>query len=319
MVPGAAIVIELPATDATSPFADALLDACNHGPNPDVHCTLASDTEAAPPSMIAVVSWQSPARLAVEVQVGVRETSGPQWSTRRLTFTETDAELERWRAVGLVIATLARQATDASSSPPAVTPPTPPPPKPPSVDSAAQLPAAGAQHGAWTLELAGELARGRSGVFGAYGGSLRLGRRITPRLLFATASARYDLAPFDDHVALRWAWLTAGVGIMAPLGNPQVTFEVRLEPTLGAISARLDQSAGGDSASGWLWGLREGAGVTWWWSQWLGLAISADAYQVNRGIVTRVSVNGDTAPSTRRVQPLGWSSSFGLRFGLDPG
>jgi hypothetical protein len=318
MVPGAAIVIELPATDAASPFASSLLDACNHGPNPDVHCTLASETEAESPSMIAVVSWQSPAHLAVEVQVGVRETGGPKWSTRRLTFTETDAELERWRAAGLVIATLARQATDPNPSPPAAAASPPVAPKPPSVRPLERPSPSAARHGAWSLELAGELARGRQGVFGAYGGSLRLGRRVMPRLLFATASARYDVAPFDDHVALRWAWLTAGVGIATPLGNPEVTFEVRLEPMLGAISAKLDQSAGGDSATGLLWGLREGTGVTWWWSQWLGLAISADAYQLNRGTVTRVSTSSGTAQPAH-MQPLGWSSSIGLRFGLDSG
>jgi hypothetical protein len=314
MVPGAAIVIELPATDAASPLAEALLEACNHGPNPDVHCALASDTDAEPPSMIAVVAWQSSAHLVVEVQVGVRDSQGPEWSTRRLTFTETDVELERWRAVGLVIATLARQrVAEASPAPPPLKPA-----PPPRVQSPRERPArlAAPPH-LWTLEAAGELARGPRGVFGAYGGSLRLSRRVTPRLFYATASARYGASSFDEHIAFRWGWLTAGLGIVSPLGASQVSWEMRLEPMVGVVSAKLDSASGSDAASGMLWGLGEGVALVWWSSSWLGFSIAADAYQLNRATVARASTVDDAAPSTQRLQPFGWSTSLGLKIGLD--
>jgi hypothetical protein len=233
-----------------------------------------------------------------------------------MAFLESDVELERWRAVGLVIATLAKQATEASPAPPAEPAVAPRATKPASVALAKPAPAASVGTAPWMIDLSAEAARASQGVFGAYGGSLRLSRRISPRFVFLTSSVRYDLSPFKDRVAFRWLWLSAGAGVTVPLGSPRAQLEVRLEPQLGAVTARLDQQSGGGAASGTLWGLREGVGVGWWLSSWFGLCLSADAYQSNRATVARAAESATLEARETRIQALGWSGSIGLRFGL---
>ena len=98
---GAAIVIEIAATDAGSPYVAALVEACSRGSHADRPCALATDTDADPSPMLAVVTWETDDHRAVEIQVGAQRQTGPKWSNRHLAFTETDAEIERWRAVGL--------------------------------------------------------------------------------------------------------------------------------------------------------------------------------------------------------------------------
>lgn len=313
-MPGAAIVIEITATDASSPYTAALLEACTRGSRANVPCLLPSEGDATPPAMVAVVTWEGTERRAVQVQVGAHRTAGPEWSNRHLTFNESDAEVERWRAVGLVIATLAGEVFEAE--PARALPPEPAPKKQP--EPARPSPPAAApdtRSPAWTLQAGAELARGSGNSLSAYGASLRITRQLLPRFLFATASARYELEPTTSTgVQLSWAWATLGLGASVPLVGTNLSFEGRVEPALGSARAALAHPAPGTGAqSGTLFALREGAGLVWWWSEWLGVDVSADAFEISRRTVVR-DQNGSR--DVARVEPFGWSTAIGLRVGF---
>jgi hypothetical protein len=270
--------------------------------------------------MIAVVTWEDSEHRAVEVQVGAHRSTGNEWSNRHLTFTETDAEIERWRAVGLVIATLAGEVSAA------VAEPTPPPPRvAPSASAAKAAPpvlVAPAQRPtpAWSLGAEVELARGSSTSFGAYGLSVRVTRRLLPRFLFGTASVHYDTETVSaEHLNLSFAELTLGLGASLPVAGSRIALEPRLEPELTFVRANLaNQAASNGAQSGTLWALREGLGAVWWWSEWFGVSASGDLYQSNRRTVVHSQQGAESPRTVAEIAPLGWSAALGIRVGFDP-
>ena len=317
---GAAIVIEIAASDAASPYAAALVEACSRGSHANMSCVLPTDTDSSAPPMVAVVTWADSEHRDVEVQVGARRTTGPEWSNRHLSFGVTDAEIERWRAVGLVIATLAGEVAASNPEPPKVEPklepvkvaaPLAPPPPAARPANAARLPA-------WTLQAAAELARGSSSSFAAYGGSIRLTRLLVPRWLFGTAAARYDVQNVTgQQLNLSWTSFALGAGAALPLASGHVALEAGLAPEVSFVRADLNHAAPGSGAQGGtLWSLREGVGAVWWWTEWLGLAAAADLVESNRATVVHAQAGSDATRELARVQALTWSAGLGLRVGF---
>src|ERR1700690_276311 len=118
-----AVVLELAASDQSSPYGHALLEACNIGMNPGT-CVFGQDRAPAREGpAIAVVTWEDPAHSAARIDVGFRVRGTPQWQVRVLPFSPADPEVERWRTAGFAIATLVGEAVArkaaAPSSPPA--------------------------------------------------------------------------------------------------------------------------------------------------------------------------------------------------------
>jgi hypothetical protein len=102
-VPQAPVVVEI--APATSPAAlrQALITACNRAVR-DAECVEESDVYGAgTPGVVAIVSWRDPAHAHVDVALRVER----QWVARDIDFVPADAEVERWKTVGLVIGTLA--------------------------------------------------------------------------------------------------------------------------------------------------------------------------------------------------------------------
>ncbi len=316
---GAAIVIEIAASDAASPYAAALVEACSRGSHANMSCVLPTDADSSAPPMVAVVTWADSEHRDVEVQVGARRTAGPEWSNRHLSFGVTDAEIERWRAVGLVIATLAGEVAASNPEPPKAEP-TPEPVKltPPPAPAPAPVAKRAARTPAWTLQASAELARGSSSAFAAHGGSLRLTRLLVPRWLFGTAAARYDVQNVTgQQLNLTWTSFALGAGAALPLASGHVALEARLEPEVSFVSADLSNSAAGSGAQrGTLWSLREGVSAVWWWTEWLGLAAAADLSESNRATVVHAQAGSAAPRELAKVQALTWSAGLGLRVGF---
>lgn len=307
MVP-ALIVIELAPPEAPPALAAALVDACNHGPEAGIECALATDDNGTVSPRLAVVTWRSAEHLAVDVQVGVQSAAGGVWSTRHLDFAESDAELERWRAVGLVIATLARQGETAAAAPPPAAPPKPPEPPAPAAPATSPPSAARPR---WMLDLAGALSHGQRGL-DVPGASLRLSRRVLRAGVYLGAAARYDTLSAAEQVRLHWGSLGLGLGLSLPLGDPRVTLDARLEPSVELVWAKLGSS--GASASGVVWGARGGAGLGWWLSSSVAAVLSLEATQLNRATEARIVSPDGATEHTTRVPALTWGTSVGLRF-----
>src|SRR5439155_16058043 len=125
-----------------------------------------------PSPAIAIVAWDDEGHLAVRVEVGLRRGDQSEWLARQVSFRDSDAEIERWRAVGLIIATLVGEASSgagASAPSPLVAEPARAaerPPPPPIAPLFSPRPAR------WCFDLGLDLARGTTDALGARGGSL---------------------------------------------------------------------------------------------------------------------------------------------------
>jgi hypothetical protein len=314
MTPSPAVVVEMSASDASTPYAQVLVEACTDGLRGGGPCALEGSAAGDTARAVAIVSWEGIGRGAAKIEVGVRRAAHADWLTRHVTFDPSDAEVERWRSVGLIIATLV--GNEAAKAPPPPPEPSPPPapakPQPP-----APPPATPAVNPVWFFEAGAVLARGAGDVFDAWGGAARVGALFRRTPIFLTGSIRYETAPqAAPQVRLEWGWVSLGAGAFAPLGRTPLILEARVEPTLGGI--RATSLAGAPAQTGGLFGVREGIALTWWWGRWVGLSLSVDALETTRSTAVNVSSNTGTGTTpAARAQWFGWSTGLGLRFRTD--
>jgi hypothetical protein len=103
-VPGALIVIEIAAPKVSNDALAVLVSACSRAAR-DAECVLARNASDAQPAAVAIVSLQSEDKMRVEV--GVRQGDHDSWRTKDFAFLAADQSMDRWRAVGFAIGTLA--------------------------------------------------------------------------------------------------------------------------------------------------------------------------------------------------------------------
>jgi hypothetical protein len=321
----APVVIEMPAQDAALPYARVLVNACSEGLRDRGPCALEDSTSQSAYAVV-IVSWDGPAHTAAKIEVGVRKGQHADWLARRVAFNATDAEIERWRSVGLIVATLVGEAGgERKAEQPATPAPEQKSPEPPvrqreepeGADAekvASPIPPVGE---AWLVDGAFEVARGASSSFGALGGAARVSKRLGSTALFGTGSLRYEAQPQAGssaiaQVGMLWAWASAGVAIAADVQGAPLLVEARLEPTAGWVQASV--SGGSAKASGVLVGAREGVGGTWWWARWLGLTLSVEAIETTQTTAVRTTTDGATYLPVTTADWFGWSALAGLRF-----
>ncbi len=99
------VAVELPAPEPPAAMTRALLSACSSAVR-DGRCILASDVSSEPRIAIAFVRFSGGAERLARIQVEMSRGGGSDSRARLLTFKDSDARVERWRSVGLTIATL---------------------------------------------------------------------------------------------------------------------------------------------------------------------------------------------------------------------
>lgn len=314
MTPSPPVVIEMPASDAGAPFAQTLVEACTDGLGASGPCALeGAATEASTAHAVAIVSWDGGGRGAATVEVGVRRGAQADWRTRRVAFAASDAEIERWRSLGLIIATLVGGETPHDAAPPAAPPPAPERPAPPQLASAEKAPPKAASS-TWSFEAGAVGARGAADALGAWGPSVRASVALHETPFFVTASFRYETESASAQVRIDWGWAALGVGLATSPAGP-VLVEGRVEPTLGFVRASASDAV---TQSGLLFGVREGAALTWWWARWIGPSLSADVVETTRSTSVEVTT-GAGSTQAARAQWIGWSAGVGIRVRLGVG
>jgi hypothetical protein len=108
------VVVEIAPPGATPSLVRALLDSCSAAVR-DGSCDLARDDASVRAAAVAIVQWGDAGELHVRVQIGVESANEPAWRARDLVFKEHDERAERWRSVGLTIATLAGEMSAATA------------------------------------------------------------------------------------------------------------------------------------------------------------------------------------------------------------
>jgi hypothetical protein len=313
-VAGALIVIEIAAPKVSDDALAVLVSACTRAAR-GAECVLAKNAPDESPSAVAIVSLQSEDKMRVEV--GVRQGEHDSWRTKDFAFLAADETMDRWRAVGFAIGTLAESEPEPSpdAAPPA-------PPAAPPISPVASPPMPRAPRAAPNPEPGLRLFVAAVGVFGPgldqgpwrIGG--RLGLELAPARMpfyFAVAGSAATRVARDPHGgAARWFDVSAGPGI-ALLGSLNHS---GLQLGASLLVERFDVSAttfdgASDSRARWLFGV-EGA---------LGgrvevapdLFLVADLETDGLSAATDVRVQGYSIGSAPSFRFLG---SFGLRVRL---
>lgn len=284
-----------------------LLAACNAGLEHG-RCVPARAVAGETPHGIALVSWDGAERVSIEV--GLANGDSPVWFARELHFTGEDPEVERWRAIGLTIASL----SDDPRYWPAPPEPAPLVSSSPAggslVDRAAASAASPAPDAlaanATTLELSALAGTGVVSGPLRWGADLRLSLPVASAF-FATGSASYALAS-DASFDVRWFDVRLGLGLALGTALDDLGLRVRLELLGENVAVTAQRPGASAQASAWVPGIAAGADLTWALGErWL-LVSRADAFWLDGA--TAVVSAGERA---------GASAGAGVLFGLGAG
>ena len=207
----AVIVIEVSAPSVSDDALAVLVSSCTRAAR-NAECVLAKNAGEEQPDAVAIVSLQGEDKMRVEV--GLHQGDHDSWRTKDFAFLAADEPMDRWKAVGFAIGTLAEsnaspaapsaapssdKTSATSSAMVSVVPPPPPNPKPKQASSApifvgaAALFGPGLDEGPWRLGAALylDLALRRAPVFFSFGGSAAT--RVTSDTT-GTAARWYDVS-----------------------------------------------------------------------------------------------------------------------------
>jgi hypothetical protein len=282
-----------------------VLDACNEVVREGVCLAEGEQSLDEPTRAVAVAKSDDPSSRVVEIEVRLTGSEQPAL-VRSLRFTREDPARERWRSVGLAIATLVGEGQRAEAeqvareSEPPEAPPTPSavPAEPAKVErSAASESESEVESDA---EREGEKKSAKveplSGVFigvGVFGGpalddgSGRVGASLRggwaqPSGLLLLGSASYSVrAISDDAFTLSWLSFEAGIGYRFWLTN-ELTAAVALQA--GVQRLRFEASSGGALSSTAVYNPLASLGVDGWWLPWPGFGfwVAIDAHSIGR-------------------------------------
>jgi len=311
-VPADLIVIEIAAPSVSDEALAVLVSACTRAARLG-ECVIAKNAPPDPPTAVAIVSFQ--AEDKVRVEVGVRRGEHDAWRAKDFAFLAADDTLERFRAIGFAIGTLAEsdgKNPDATPAPPAAPAPIAPAarvaPPPPPVHARADahtllfveakaLFGPGLDVGPWRLgsSLGAEIAPARLPVYFSVGG---------------TAATR--VARDASGAAARWFDVSAGVGIslLGPLTQTGLELEgALLAEHFDVAASTIDGDA--DTASRWLLGAQVAMGGR---VQLVpGLFLTGEVQAAGLSAATDVRVTGTPIGTADNFRYLG---SFGLRVRL---
>lgn len=277
-MPGLPIVIDVGLAEPARDLLGVMLGACTQAAA-DSQCYLVSEAPDGPYRAIAIVTWEREDRVRVEV--GVRRKAGGEWRTRQLSFQAGDESLERYRSVGFVVGTLARDAPEGADAP---LPPAPEPPRAPEVKLApprvtptttpSLARAAPSRVSGFLMPLAligGALDRGGP----RFGGGVRAGLRPQENWFFS-AVVEGSFRPRAQEVTLIWADAGAGLGVRSTSTAP-VHFEGRLELLAEIFRAEAELAGRGEARSRLVGAARAGADVVLDLGPAIGVVAGADA------------------------------------------
>jgi hypothetical protein len=293
------VAVQISPKDPAPVLEERLLSACSAGLK-RARCVAATglpQEDAGEPRAVAVVSWDDPAHVTIEVGLG---TEQPVWLQREIGFTERDPEFERWRAAGFTVALLVDDPRFWQESAPA-----PAAPAPIDVAPPATAPPASA---APSVEL--DL-RALSGA-GLVSGAWRMGAEVRARVafadaFFATGAAEYALASETD-VDVRWFDAALGVGWYVPPFWAPLQSRLRLELLAENLAVTAQQASLTDRRNVWVPGVALGSDLLWPLGSGWGVSARIDGFWLDGSSVI-----------TDSGQRVATSAGAGILLGLGAG
>jgi hypothetical protein len=296
------VAVEVAPPNAPREQVTALLGACSRAVA-DAECVLASDAPEGGTQAVAIVTWQSDGRATVEV--GLRREGKPEWRSRNVSFGVADDPVERWRAVGFVVGTLARGEApgEPTANPTEATPapklaePTPKPSEPVRVVPPKAAPVVLPTHPAHAaLELGAVMGPGLDGL--RTGGVLHTRWPLYDKLR-SLVSVRYVERPSDDN-GLRGQWLTVAAGVGGVLGTAHSELGAGIDARVEYFRASADYLGRTGSDSRWLPGFALSVHGAWMPMPVLGLYLAAEGAWM--GYSTPIRVKGQPAGEDRALR-----------------
>jgi hypothetical protein len=313
----APVVVEVTAASPDASSLTAMLEACSRAVG-DAPCMLARQAPEPPYEAVAIVTLMDDGTIRVEV--GVQASEPRSWHVRELVFKDSDLEIERWRAVGFVLGTLATAAraepalspegsAEAESAPVEGTPNEPPKPAeparappPPRVDERPMV------RRAW-IGVGGFMGDGLNGVLARSGPYGRLALRPFSLPLYLGASIAYGASSEQGILAARWLDFGLGLGVVA-LESEALCLDVTLEGVAERFSAEVRDPVLGVGGEGRFVGLGRGrVELGWFWSDYVGASTFFEG--AVRGGKTKVLLRGAEVGKTER---FGYTFGLGLSF-----
>jgi hypothetical protein len=307
------VVIEVAPPDAHPRFPAELSAACSDAVRRG-RCVIAGQTPAEEhPAAVAIVTWDG-RQLAVRVQVGVRRAPGTRWLMRDMLFKEADQPVERWRAVGLTIATLVGELPGhGQTAPAAQPPPKPAPPKPVRRKPPPRPLPAPVRAPRWWIEAGALLGPGLGAAGAPRGGGFAGGAYLLGELpLLAHVSLGYAARPADVRgLSVQFLTLQAGLGVRLELDAADLELDGRVGASLERVGASATRSGAEDSGSRLLPALHLGADVGWPARGFVAVVAGADAWALESP--TRITIEGQPVG---KVPGAGVLGRLGLRLRL---
>jgi hypothetical protein len=315
-VSAALIVIEIAAPDVSDDALAVLVSSCTRTAR-GAECVLTKNASDEQPAAVAIVSQQGEDRLRVEV--GVREGDHDTWHTKDFAFLAADQPMDRWRAVGFAIGTLAE-----STPPPPVAPVAVPEkaPEPPSVPVSAPPPPPPVPKPKQKPKPFPQLFVGAMGIFGPgldkgpwrIGSALYadLGLQRVPVFFTVAGSAATRVTSDATGAAARWIDVSAGagVGLLGALGDSGL--ELRAQVLAEEFDVSVSSVDGRSAEQGrWIFGVQGELGGR---AQVVpDLFLTAGVSAADLSSATDVHVGKDGIGSAPTFRYLG---SFGIRVRL---
>jgi hypothetical protein len=331
---GPVLIVELPTTDTTRADAVALVEACSAGLGGEGRCELAPGNT--PADGIAIVSLRGDGALGALVEVGNRRGETRAWRSQELRFQRQDARVERFRTLGLAIATLYTEARLEEPSAlseskreqratPTATDGKRPSAAPKSAEVSEPAEATGArnrQSSNASMKSRGWLSVGPVTAYDhelpsafRYGGQLSLASAPLDLPLFASLGGSYAVGRIPESelsspVSLSWATIGTGLGGYLPLGR-DIQLRVSLQGVLVKLEAHGSDAAQGEQESQrWLMGGQAGFELVAWASRRWGASVGPQLQQLTGA--TTIAVHGRPIATVAALS-LQLAASFELR------
>jgi hypothetical protein len=292
VVASAVLIIAISPRAPSPSLGRILVDSCSEAARPR-ECALASPESTEPPT--ASVSWTSPSSAEVRVE----PVDGRSGLERSIEFRDTDAEEDRYRALGLVLAALASPPeTEVRSKP---------------VREAE--PAAKTTAPITWVEGGIEVGRGLSPGPLRRGGFLSVGYRPARFPVFASMGAGFATSNrTDENITPAWTTFSFGIGVAATATSLDLSIRPRLDAVFTHAVAEIDAPRDrADSGSRWLPGAAASLELAWPASSRVGLVLGGAAHCLSGG--TAVRVDGRKVSSFPAV---GYDARLGLSVSLFP-
>ena len=298
----AAVVVDISGTEAPAAYVATLLRACSSALRAG-RCERAQPGLSVGPAPFVVRVVTSDG-LQFELLVDA-DDAHPAVS-RALVFRSADAVEERWRSVGLSIASLAGEARPTPAVEPAPSPPGPAPLTPPPNPPAPRAP----EVDAWRIGAGLQTGKGASDAPPRLGGYLALSHGLPFKATFGLVTARYAVgrAP-EPLVELEWVTLGAGAGVS--LLREPVTLRLQTAALAQVVAASVTDRTSGQSssASRWLGGGLIGLELRWPGQGPLGALLGAEVARLSGGTAVRLNQR-----SVAQSPALQWGFVVGLEY-----